>query len=586
MGFLQRAIRLCIAGLPLAAIAAAPRAKPELPPRPPTVPATDKINVVLITGDDLGALLGCYGKPVVRTPNFDRLAARGIRFDRAYNQLPICNPSRASLFSGLTPERIGVLDQGQNYQPGPGDPPFMHRVFAANGYDTLQLGKIFHGHHDAPPRVSPKTGKVAPLLATDDPGGWTRKWDKPHPAGPRTSQSRINAKAGKGEAREYHEMETAEDTALYDGVAARLAAEQLQVYAETHRPFFMAVGFRKPHLPWHVPKKYFDLYKLADIRLPAVPAGYEKALPDIVKNNSVNDDEVTVVQEREMIRAYMACVSYADAQLGIILDAMDKNDLWKNTVFVVTGDHGFMLGEHGMWGKRTLFEESCRVPLMMAGAGIRPGSVSPRTVENLDIYPTLTDVCGLPKHEKLMGRSLVPLLKDPQAEWNRPAYTIVHRDGDFGRSIRTEKFRYTEWNDGRDHVELYDEEKDPAEYTNLAKDPAYAGVVGELRPLLHARKTEVRKLERLAASPPNPAAVKQPKSATQSTKPTVKKSPAPPSKQTAKKPAKRPAKQQRTLLSRLAAHKVLVGSLLLGGVGVAGVGFFVWRRKRPGSGSA
>jgi iduronate 2-sulfatase len=571
MGFLNRAVRLLVAAaaailpLLLMAAAAAPK-KPKQPvekpvpadkpaakaarpaKRPATVPATDKINVVIITGDDLGALLGCYGKPVVQTPNFDRLAARGIRFQRAYSQLPICNPSRASLFSGLTPERCGVLGQGQNYQPGQDDPPFMHRVFAANGYDTLQIGKIFHGHHEAVARVSKKTGKAAPLKATDDPEGWTHTWDKPivSDAG-KLNNSRDAMEQGKGEAREYKMLEGVDDTRLYDGVAAREVAEQLEVYAQTHRPFFMAVGFRKPHLPWHLPKQYFDLYKLEDIRLPVVPVGYEKTLPDIVKNNSVNDDEITVKQERELIRAYMAAVSYVDAQLGIVLDAMDKNDLWKNTIFVVTGDHGFMLGEHGMWGKRTLFEESCQVPLMMAGAGIKPGTVSPRTVENLDIYPTLMDVAGLPKHGKLMGRSLVPLLKDPQAEWTRPAYTIVYKDGDFGRSIRTERYRYTEWNDGKDHVELYDEEKDPGEYANLARDGNYAGVVGELRPLLHARKSEVRKLESF----------------------------------------EHPLKKLGLVKNRREAKRLAIyGGIAAGVVLIAGVGFVVWRRNRRGAAAA
>lgn len=565
MGFLNRAVRLTVAAAtafsPLWSMAAAPKkpkppaekgavvpankptTKAARPPkRPATVPATDKINVVIITGDDLGALIGCYGKPVVQTPNFDRLAAKGIRFQRAYNQLPICNPSRASLFSGLTPERCGVLGQGQNYQPGPEDPPFMHRAFAANGYDTLQIGKIFHGHHEGVTRVSKKTGKEAPLKATDDPGGWTAKWDKPF-VGPegKVAHSREKMEEGKGEAKEYKMLEGVDDTRLYDGVAAREAATQLQVYAETHRPFFMAVGFRKPHLPWHLPKKYFDLYKIEDIKLPVVPAGYEEKLPDIVKNNSVNDDEITVAQEKELIRAYMASVSYVDAQLGIILDAMDKHDLWKNTVLVVTGDHGFMLGEHGMWGKRTLFEESCQVPLMMAGAGIRPGTVSPRTVENLDVYPTLMDVAGLPKHGKLMGQSLVPLLKDPNAEWTRPAYTVVYKDGDFGRSIRTERYRYTEWNDGKDHVELYDCDKDPGEYVNLAKDANYAGVVAELRPLLHARKSEVRKLESY----------------------------------------EHPLKKLGIVKNRREAKRLAVyGGIGAGVVLVAGVGFFAWRRNR------
>ncbi|MFI5379259.1 MAG: sulfatase [Tepidisphaerales bacterium] len=458
---------------------------------PATMPA--KRNVILIVSDDLTDTLGCYGNKVVKTPQIDRLAQRGVVFRHNYCQLAICNPSRASMMSGLTPEACGVMGQGQNYQPGPNDPPFLHRLYQANGWETINISKVFHGTHTAAmQKANPSRAK----LGTDDPGGWNKSIDhKPTPEAAKPTTRKVHADAELGELIEWKALDPKAAT-LYDIVATTEATKQLDELAAARKPFFLALGYHKPHLPWIVPQKYFDLYKLEDIVAPKEPAGHAASIPLYARNNSTNEEPKTDKEIREAILAYYACTSCVDEQVGRLLDAMDRLKLWETTTIVLVGDNGFHLGEHGLWGKRTLFEESAAVPLIISGAGVeKPGSVCQRTVETLDIYPTVADLCGLPRHAKLMGKSLVPLLKDPNTPWDRPAYTVVLKEQLMGRSIRSERYRYTEWDDGKVGVELYDHESDPGEYHNIAADPKMAETIKLLKAQLELRKSPIRILD-------------------------------------------------------------------------------------------
>ncbi|MGA2497092.1 MAG: sulfatase [Tepidisphaeraceae bacterium] len=452
-----------------------------------------KRNVILIVSDDLTDTLGCYGNKVVKTPEMDRLARHGVVFRHNYCQLAICNPSRASMMSGLTPEACGVLGQGQNYQPGPNDPPFLHRLYQSNGWETIHISKVFHGTHTLDmQKINPSRAN----LGTDDPGGWNRSIDhRPQAEPAKTTTRKVHADSELGELREWKGLED-KPNALYDFVATAEAVKQLDELAGTRKPFFLAIGYHKPHLPWFVPQKYFDLYRLEDIVLPQEPDGHAASIPPYARNNSTNDLPRDEKEFRESIRAYYACTSCVDDQVGKLLDTLDRLKLWDTTTVVLVGDNGFHLGEHGLWGKRTLFEESAAVPLIIAGAGVeKQGTVCQRTVETLDIYPTVADLCGLPLHPKLMGKSLVPLLKDPDAPWDRPAYTVVMKEKLWGRSIRTERYRYTEWDDGKVGVELYDHETDPGEYHNIAADPKMADAIKVLKAQLESRKAPIRILD-------------------------------------------------------------------------------------------
>ncbi|MFI5378305.1 MAG: sulfatase [Tepidisphaerales bacterium] len=449
--------------------------------------AARKLNVIVIVCDDLNCRLGCFGDGVVKSPNIDRLAARGVRFERAYCQLPICNPSRSSFMSGLTPEGTGVLGQGLNYKPQAGDPPFLHRLFQGNGYRTIGISKIFHGSelHIDPKRPGTK--------ATDDAGGWDVLRLNDWPAA-ETDEARDHS---LGEIRESHPMDVP-DEAIRDGQAAREAVSLLKQHSAQGKPVFMGLGFRKPHLPWDVPRKYFDQYDVSKMPLaPRPPAGYLSSLPSFVFNESVNNLPASDQDARQCVLGYYAAVSFVDAQVGLVLDYLDQQKMWDNTVVVLFGDNGFQLGENTCWGKRTLFEESCRVPLIVAGAGVAGrGKLCTRPVELLDVYPTVAELAGLPRHAKLMGRSLAPLLADPDAAWDRPAYTVLRlpKAQVIGRSIRTQRYRYTEWRGAAQAKELYDHQTDPNELANLAEKPEMASAMAELAEQLHAREVPVREL--------------------------------------------------------------------------------------------
>jgi len=424
---------------------------------------TSRRNVLLIAVDDLNNRIGCYGDPVVKTPNIDRLARQGVRFDRSYCNYPLCNPSRTSLLSGMRPDRTKILDNGTPPRTHLGDAVFLPEYFKQQGYFTGRVGKIAHGRFED--AVKWDVSEFASRAAAD------------------RSQKKKQQKAqNDGPGKLVWTRTDNADEAEPDGRTARRIAQLM----EQHRsgPFFLAAGFHKPHLPWVAPKKYFDLYKPEMITLPDTPANDLEDIPPIALTHQENEKKMTELDRKLAICAYHAATSFMDAQVGVLLDTLDRLKLWKNTVVLLFGDHGWHLNEHlGLWRKSTVFEEAARAPLIVAAPGKKRGAASPRLVEFVDIYPSLVELAGVPRKEGLDGTSVAPLLDDPQRRWKKAAYTVVKHRQTVGRSVRTDRYRYTEWG-GPEVAELYDHELDPKEYRNLAKDSRHAAAMREVKKLL------------------------------------------------------------------------------------------------------
>lgn len=439
-------------------------------------PPATKPNVLFMVADDLAATLGCYGHPQAKTPHLDALAQRGVLFSRAYCQFPHCNPSRASMLSGLRPNQTRVTDNADVlYDNVPGVVTLPH-CFRQQGYATARCGKIFH------------LGIPTGLESKDDPQAWDFgtpfKDERPYPP---KRESAVKVKTGKKQGLVWQEI-YGEDDALCDGGFVRTAADWLKKRDAT-KPFFLAVGFHRPHLPLVAPAKYFDQYPLESITLPAAPANDVDDIPAPARNGAVPGYAMTATpeQRRASIRAYLACVSYVDAQVGYMMESLKEQGLLENTVVVFTSDHGWHLGEHDLWHKRSLFEESARVPLIVSAPGQQVGHRSNSLVELLDLYPTLCDLSGLRAPAQVQGKSLRPTLSSSSAEVHQAVFTQARRGADaqfWGRSIRTSRWRCTEWNEGRDGLELYDHDNDPSEYTNLAANPAHAVTLKRLRAIL------------------------------------------------------------------------------------------------------
>jgi len=438
--------------------------------------ATEKpaYNVLFIASDDLRPELGCYGNQLIKTPNIDRLASRGVRFERAYAQYPLCNPSRTSLLTGKYPTQTGVMDNETWFRAEHPDFVSLPQNFKAHGYAALRAGKIFHG-------------------GIDDTDAWTEGGEARGFTGARRPPNAANAANANGSSRasQSDRIVVLEGDGETNG-DYRTATRAIE-YMERHkdRPFFMAVGFAKPHSPPAAPKKFFDLYDPAKIRLPpdfatrpAAPPGF----PDISIPRRNADlfigRDASEAEAREMIRAYYASVSFMDAQVGRVFDALDRLDLRDKTVIVFWGDHGYHLGEKGKWSKAySLYEVGARVPLIIAAPRVKAG-VSGRTVQLLDLYPTLIELCGLPRPPGIEGHSLAPLLRYPQAQWSHPAFTVTRYQEKIGKSVRTERWHYVEWDDGKAGAMLFDHSRDPLELKNLAGDPAFARQVEEMKRLL------------------------------------------------------------------------------------------------------
>jgi iduronate 2-sulfatase len=456
---------------------------------PSTCAAAEPLNVLLIMSDDLNMNVGCYGDTPVKTPNIDRLAARGVRFERAYCQCPLCNPSRASMFTGLRPDTIKVYDLQKNFRSERPKISTLPQLFKNNGYFSARVGKMYH--YGVPRQIG--SGGM------DDPDSWDLAIN---PRGrDKDEESTIHLLTrGTGTTLGFSMSWLDQDGAdeeQTDGHAATESIRLLERFAKEKRPFFLGTGFYRPHVPFVAPKKWFELYPKESIELVRIPEGDVDDVPQPALTIRPANYGMPESDLKDCRRAYFASVSFMDSQVGRLLDALDRLGLAQNTVVVFVSDHGFMLGEHGQWQKQLLFDESNRVPLIIAGAGVKGRGASPRTVEMLDIYPTLVELCDLPqpKH-KLEGKSLAPLLENPMATRDRPAYSQIQRGTDqkdahpplMGRSVRTERWRYTEWDDGNAGSELYDHENDPHEYKNLAKDEDRRKTVAELKKLLHRIK--------------------------------------------------------------------------------------------------
>lgn len=415
---------------------------------PPPAPIA-RPNVLLVLFDDMSYRIGLYGF-LARTPSLERLAAAGRRFDRAYCPYPLCNPSRTSLFTGWRPERTQVLGNTRNPARWIRGAVPLQEHFARHGYFTAKVGKAYHSRFEKEFRWG---------QAVDTYEGWG---DEP----------RELLSWGPSRRR-------AED--LPDGLAVRRATEILA--RKRDGPFFVVVGFLMPHEPWIVPESFLRQYPPESVSLP-------RSVSAAAAAHHGPSSGVPPQQAREAIAAYMAAETFADAQLGLLLDALDRLGLREHTVVAALGDNGYHAGEHGQWGKMTLLEESARVPLVIAGPGVeRPGVPTEGLVETQDLYPTLIDLCRLPPVPGLDAVSLLPLLHDPAHRVRQTALTIMKvgsaRLERIGKSVRTARYRFTRWPDGGE--ELFDLERDPDELTNLARDPSHAETLVRIRGLLHDR---------------------------------------------------------------------------------------------------
>ncbi|MBY0372391.1 MAG: sulfatase [Bryobacteraceae bacterium] len=435
--------------------------------------AEPKRNVLFIASDDLNTCLSCYGHPRVKTPNIDRIARMGVRFDRAYTQFPLCSPSRTSLMTGLAPDTTTVYDLQKHFRKVIPDIVTLPQMFRNNGYHAARVGKIYH--YGVP-------GDIGTSGLDDAPS-----WDEViNPKGiDKTDEEKLltnhTPARGLGSAICFY-ASPAKDEQHTDGILARETARLIE--ANKAKPFFLAAGFYRPHVPWIAPSKYFDLFPIETIR----PAEFDEAAewkqsPEVAYFTRPANWGMTERQQREAIQAYYASIAFLDAQVGIVLDALERSGAAKRTTIVFWSDHGYALGERGQWMKQTLFEQATRVPLLIGGAGVKArGQASGRTVEFLDLYPTLAELAGLKPPAGLHGTSLRPLLDQPRAAWTKPAVSQVRRGpAVMGYSIRDERYRYTSWDGGAKGTELYDYTTDRREVKNRSGDPALAAVEGRLK---------------------------------------------------------------------------------------------------------
>ena len=437
-------------------------------------------NVLLIMADDLNNDMGTFGHKMVKTPSLDRLAARGVRFDRAYTQFPLCSPSRVSLLTGLRPDTTKIYELQTNFRTILPEAVTLPQMFRRNGYVAARVGKIYHYGNPGDIGTS----------GLDDPASWDlvvnpRGIDKDE----EKVLTNLTPARGLGSALAYYPS-PAPDAEHTDGKVATEVIALLEQHKD--RPFFIGAGFYRPHCPFIAPRKYFDLYPLDRIAGPKWNPGDVDKVPPPAWFTTPPNWNVSEEGVRATMQAYYASISFLDANVGRVLDALDRLGLTQNTIVVFISDHGYLLGERGQWMKQMLFERSARAPLIVSAPGVSvKGQSSQRVVEFVDLYPTLADLTGLTPPAGLHGRSLKPLLKDPRAAWDHPAVTQVRRgsaaNGFFmGYSVRTEQWRYTEWDDGKRGTELYDEKADPAELRNLAADPDKEKIVADMQALLRS----------------------------------------------------------------------------------------------------
>lgn len=454
-------------------------------------------NVLFIMADDLRPELGCYGARHIHSPNIDKLAARGTLFERAYCQVSVCNPSRSSLLGGVRPDTTGVLDNQHFLRPQLPDIVTLPQHFKNNGWYSMSLGKIFH-HSDREPGDDPQSWSEPAWYHGVPYQSWFSKETNEKLKAIKKLPADKRPKLVRGPP---FEASDEPDEVYSDGQTAAKAIETLQRLKDMGKPFFLGVGFHKPHLPFTCPQKYWDMYPADTIKLPdnyqASPDVPAPALHNWYELRSYGDvpaaggipDEMAL----NLIRGYRACTSFVDAQIGRVLDELDRLGLREKTIVVLLGDHGYHLGENGIFTKMTNFELGTHAPLIVSAPGQKPGQRTRALVEFVDIYPTLAELCGLKLPSHLEGTSFASLLADPLQKGKAAAFSQYLRPGKekfMGRSIRTDRWRYTEWSNMQDELigtELYDERTDPQENHNLAKDPVHADILADMAKRLHAR---------------------------------------------------------------------------------------------------
>jgi len=438
-------------------------------------------NVLFISVDDMNTDGTLWGGTGPQTPYLGRLAQRGVRFSRNYCQYPLCNPSRSSLMTGFRPERTQVFGNGRHFRASLPDVVTLPQLFKNHGYFSARVGKIYH--YDNPGGIGTN--------GLDDAPSWNEVLNPIGCDRTQLMEHAINYTPTHplGFSISLYADPTGRDEDYTDGMVASNAIRLL----EQHRgePFFLGVGFFKPHCPHIVPQKYFDLYPENSIDVPEMPPNYRDTVPSGALGSTIPwpNFGVTREQARAVKRAYYAATSFVDAQIGRVLAALDRLELRENTIVVFWSDHGFHVGDHGLWHKESCFEQSARVPLIVAAPGVAAAAQPcPRIVEHVNIFPTVAELAGLELPAKLDGVSLRPLLDNPLAPWDRPAFTQRDKNAKngipIGHSVRTERWRYTQWDEGRKGEELYDHESDPGEMRNLATDPGHAPVVAELTRLI------------------------------------------------------------------------------------------------------
>ncbi len=457
--------------------------------------AKTRLNVLFFAVDDLRPEIACYGDADAITPNLDRLAASGIRFDRAYCQQAVCSPSRVSLLFGRRPDTTKIYDLETPARTFLGDGPVsLPQHFKMNGYEAISLGKIFHPTIDDPPSWSappwhpardPETAaRKAPAAPEKKPGGT-----------PRGKRDKYQAESSKGLSWAAPDVS---DPELPDGMTADRAIGELRRLKD--KPFFLGVGFLKPHLPFVAPKKYFDLHPPEKFHLPPVMEAPKDSPPFALTTwgelrgytGIPQEGPLSEKQALEHIRAYHAAATYTDAQVGKVLAELDRLGLAEKTIVVLWGDHGWNLGEHGAWCKHTNYETCARAPLLLRVPGRTKAGTSTRAlVEFVDVYPTLAEAAGLPLTDGLEGTSLLPLADDPARPWKSAAFSQYPRPGDLmGYAMKTDRYRYVEWKKRKtgatEAVELYDHTTDPGENVNVAGKPENAATVKELGDKLKA----------------------------------------------------------------------------------------------------
>ncbi len=437
-------------------------------------------NVLFLICDDLNCDLGVYGHPQVKSPNIDKLATRGVRFDRTYCQFPLCGPSRASFMTGLYPDQTLIHRNAVYIREHLPKVQTMSELFRRAGYFATRIGKIYH--YNVPKHIG--------TSGHDDPYSWNQVFN---PRGRDVDDEPLIFTLREGQFGGTLSWLAADgtDDEQTDGMIAAEAIEQLEKYGKSKEPFYLAVGMFRPHTPYVAPKKYFDMYPLEKIVVPTEPEGYLDTLPKpAVSSIRRKKDQIDLPDDlaRKAIQGYYASITFADAQVGRVLDALEKNGLAENTIVLFTSDHGYHMGEHGHWQKTTLFENAARVPLILAGPGVTAkGESCSLPVEMVDFYPTLAELAGLKDKEPkdLPGISLVPLLSDPKAKVSRQSALTQYANG---YSLRTPRYRYTEWGkNGSEGNELYDHQSDEAEMVNLAQKPEHAELVEKLSQQLRQR---------------------------------------------------------------------------------------------------